>query len=117
MPVTASETAALLLRRQAKRKEADRARADRVRQTAVEAIRRRLPAGARAWLFGSIAWGGFGARSDVDVAVEGVTPAEAASLELHLVSVLGLHVDLLRVEELPAPFVARIREHGDLVDA
>lgn len=116
MPVTARETAELLLRRQAQRRRADDERADEVRELALRTIRSQLPAGARAWLFGSIAWGGFGPRSDVDVAVEGLSPADATRLELELVTTLGLEVDLLRIEELPASFAQRIRAEGLVVD-
>lgn len=116
MPVTARETAEVLRRRHAQRQQADDARAVRVRQLAVQTLRDHLPPDTHAWLFGSIAWGGFGPRSDVDVAVEGVSPADATRLELDLVTALGLEIDLLRLEELPASFGERIRREGLAVD-
>lgn len=88
-----------------------------MKELAISTLRTHLPSGARAWLFGSVAWGGFGTRSDVDVAVEGVSTADAARLELELVAALGLPVDLLRLEELPAPFRQRIQTEGIAVNA
>jgi predicted nucleotidyltransferase len=122
MTVGAKEAAETLALRAHRAREEEALRAAEIRAGAVEVLRDRLavrPGGraARAWLIGSLAWGGFGVRSDVDVVVEGLTPREAMELELALVRRLGLPVDLLRFEELPEPFRARIQREGVMVDA
>jgi predicted nucleotidyltransferase len=66
---------------------------------------------ARAWLIGSVAWGGFGEGSDLDVVVEGTPLAEHAALWAELCS-CGVDVDLLRLEELPQTFRARVLAEG-----
>ena len=81
----------------------------------VAVLRTTLPPGTQAWIFGSLANGDFGARSDVDVAVTGV-PAEALGpLERTLVTVTGRLVDLLSLETLPTDFRDRIVREGLLV--
>ena len=41
-----------------------------------------LPAGTRAWLVGSLAWGGFGERSEVDLVLDGVSGPLATAIEI-----------------------------------
>jgi predicted nucleotidyltransferase len=84
-------------------------------RAAVEAWVREAKAGRRlerAWLIGSLAWGEWGERSDVDLVVEGLPDPEAAKAWGELERLLGTQVDLLRIEELPADFAARVREEG-----
>ncbi len=68
---------------------------------------------AAAWLIGSAAWGGFGARSDLDVVVRGLAPHDLADVLDALVLATGLPVDVLRLEELASPFVERILTDGE----
>jgi predicted nucleotidyltransferase len=56
-------------------------RAARIRVELEAQLKALLPAGARAWLIGSLAWGGFGAYSDVDLVVSGVDALETAELQ------------------------------------
>lgn len=114
MAVGAKEVAATLVVRRQREREADARRAEEVRAATLELVGSglaRMP-GTRAWLIGSIAWGGFGLRSDVDVVVEGLTSEEATELELALLARLELPVDLLRLEELPEGFRARVLADG-----
>jgi predicted nucleotidyltransferase len=71
-----------------------------------------LPAGARAWLIGSLAWGDFGERSDVDLVLSAVTDQESTAIEQAALRAGGAEVDLLRFEELPAEFRERIAREG-----
>ena len=66
----------------------------------------------RAWLIGSLAWGEYGAGSDVDVVVEGVSPQGIDELWARLSRTLGERLDLLRLEELPPSFRARVLSEG-----
>jgi predicted nucleotidyltransferase len=66
----------------------------------------------RAWLIGSLARGDFGVGSDVDVVVEGLAPERFASFWAVLCERLETEVDLLRLEELPPSFRARVLEEG-----
>jgi predicted nucleotidyltransferase len=75
-------------------------------------------AGASAWLIGSLAWGGFGERSDVDLVFRGVAPAEALALEAALAVTAEAPIDLLVFEALPPSFQARVLAEGiHVVDA
>jgi predicted nucleotidyltransferase len=66
----------------------------------------------RAWLIGSLAWGGFGPRSDVDLVVEGLAAAHRVLLADRLGESTGRSVDLLPFEELPPAFQARVLAEG-----
>lgn len=100
------------------RARAGRAADDARRDGAIAAARRVLRAAAEAgqpqvaWLIGSAAWGGFGARSDLDVVVQGLTVRAAIELGDHIAAEAGIAVDVLRWEELPPAFQARVQRHG-----
>lgn len=85
------------------------------RERVVATLREHLPPGVTAWLIGSLAWGGFGERSDVDVVVAGLSAADATRLEPLLVRVAGVPVDLLHLETLPESFRARVVSEGMVV--
>lgn len=70
----------------------------------------------RAWLIGTLAWGGFGERSDVDVVVEGLDERDFIPLWDHLTVRLETRVDLMRLEDLEAGFVRRIFDEGEVLD-
>jgi predicted nucleotidyltransferase len=81
-----------------------------------------LPAAARALraaygarrvvLFGSLAWGGFHWRSDVDLAVAGV-PADLVGRAMAEASrIAGVTVELFDLDALPESFRARILAEG-----
>jgi predicted nucleotidyltransferase len=92
--------------------------AEAQRACAVAAARRAcesLVAGGsigEAWLVGSAAWGGFGAGSDLDVVVRGLRAAAAAEVADELARAAGVHVDLLRWEEIPPSLQARAIAEG-----
>jgi predicted nucleotidyltransferase len=65
-----------------------------------------------AWLVGSAAWGGFGDGSDVDVVVRGLEARAVADVADELARATDLPVDLLRWEELPPSFQARVIADG-----
>jgi predicted nucleotidyltransferase len=71
-----------------------------------------LPSGARAWLIGSLAWGGFGERSDIDVVLSGVAPAAATLIEENIARAAGVEVDILHLEDLPDSFRQRVEQEG-----
>ncbi len=112
MPVTPQEAAATLRQRSADARLAAERRAANLRDRAVALVRGQLPAGGRAWLIGSLVWGGFGVRSDVDLVLAQVDGQTATSIEVALCTALGLEVDLLRFESLPAPFRERVEREG-----
>ncbi len=72
------------------------------------------------WLIGSLVWGGFGTRSDVDVVVRGAGAPHHGRLWAHWVERLGAdageRVDLLRLEELPEAFQRRVLTEGLRLD-
>jgi predicted nucleotidyltransferase len=100
---------------------------ERRRHAAVEArragLRARLPAlvttlseeyGARRIvLFGSLAWGGFHAGSDVDVAVEGIAAERMPDAAATACETMDATVELFRLETLPASFRQRILDQGE----
>ncbi len=65
-----------------------------------------------AWLVGSAAWGGWGERSDVDVVVRALDPRDFVAAWDRLGDAAGVHVDLLRIEELADGFRARVERDG-----
>lgn len=81
----------------------------------VERLRALIGPGIDAWLIGSLAWGGFGERSDIDVVLRGATPEQACRLEVLLTHDLRLPVDMLRLEELPDSFRERVVNQGVLL--
>lgn len=107
------EQALATLRARAARAQADReAVAERIREQLSTAIEDLLPNGTDAWLIGSLAWGGFGERSDVDVVLRGCSSKAACRVEVALTTALRVAVEVLRFEELPATFRQRIEREG-----
>jgi predicted nucleotidyltransferase len=64
------------------------------------------------WLFGSLAWGLFDDRSDVDFAVRGLPPGQELDAWRALSDLLETSVDLLRIETLDQSFRIRIEREG-----
>lgn len=100
----------------------------RQRQTAEEVTRQRtlvaareivgdstLPPNARVWLIGSLPWGGFGERSDIDMVFDGVGRTEALALADRVGERTGRHVDVLMLAELPDEFRTRVLIEGTLL--
>ena len=112
MAVTVEQTIATLSERFARVRAAQQARAAAVRERVGRMVAERLQPDTRAWLIGSLAWGGFGPRSDVDIVLHGATPEQACRLEVHLTRELRLSVDVLRLEDLPASFRERVVQQG-----
>jgi predicted nucleotidyltransferase len=71
---------------------------------------------ARFGAIGSLAWGSFGHRSDVDVVVRGADPARIGALGAHLSDALDIDVDGLRIEELAPAFRDRVLAEGLRLD-
>jgi predicted nucleotidyltransferase len=67
---------------------------------------------AGAWLIGSTVWDGFGERSDIDIVVRGLDISRRGEIETRLSESCRGPVDLLRWEELDAPFQARVAREG-----
>lgn len=92
------------------------AEAVQTRRRVLEAMRAVLPPGARAWLIGSLAWGGFGERSDVDIVVALLPEETQLALERAVVAAAGREVDVLELGALSADFRARVVAEGVAVD-
>ena len=86
--------------------------AARVRGAVEEAVRAHLPQHGRAWLIGSLVWGGYGERSDVDLVLSEVGGAQATEIEEAVARAAGTSVDLLQLEELPSSFRERVEREG-----
>ncbi len=87
-------------------------RASSIREAVIDMVRSRLPPAGRAWLIGSLAWGDFGTRSDVDLVFDGVDPAHLVDVETAVVRGLDVPVDLLSLRELPESFQERVFREG-----
>ncbi|MEK6606076.1 MAG: nucleotidyltransferase domain-containing protein [Myxococcota bacterium] len=111
------EAARTLIRRhQAEERRAEE-RASGLRERLPEAARLLREMGAReVWLFGTLAWGGFHAHSDADLAVAGLPPEAWARAAAAVEDVLGAMVDLVRFEEIDDAFGHRIRTEGERID-
>ena len=68
------------------------------------------------WLVGSLAWGNFGERSDVHLVVRGADEARFGALWVAVGDAIESEVNLLRLEDLPAAFAARVLSEGERLD-
>jgi predicted nucleotidyltransferase len=66
----------------------------------------------RAWLIGSLAWGNFGVRSDVDLVLEELAIDRIGATSERIASRVHASVDVLRIEEIPAAFRRRVLAEG-----
>ncbi len=114
MVVTASELAQTLRRRSAERHAQAEVREERLRSLFPQArtlLIERYQA-RRVVLFGSLAIGSYNDRSDVDLAVEGMPSSSYFHALADLMSLFGVPVDLIRVEEAVPSLRAHIEEEG-----
>ena len=81
----------------------------------IAALRPLLRSGDRGWVFGSLAWGGFSASSDLDLALEGVEGARLVDIERTAARAAGVPVDLVDLGDLPPSFQERILRDGVLI--
>jgi predicted nucleotidyltransferase len=112
MGVTPAETAATLRQRSAEARRQAEIHAAAVREQALGIVRGLLPPGARAWLIGSLAWGGFGVRSDIDLVLSGVAGPRETEIEVAVCRATATEVDVLTFEFLPPAFRERIEREG-----
>ena len=114
MAITAADAARHLRNKAAERMRAAEQRATRLAglaPAAAELLRSRY--GARdVMLFGSLATGTFTERSDVDLAVSGVTAADYFAALADLMALFGGPVDLVRLEQAPPSLLDRIAAEG-----
>jgi len=112
MPTSPHDTVVTLQQRSARAREAALKRAGEVRAQVVALVRGELSPGARAWLIGSLAWGGFGERSDVDLVLDGVSGPLATAIEIAVTKATGVEVDLLAWHALSPSFQSRVQQEG-----
>lgn len=112
MDPTIRHTAATLRAREAKSRQERAARQDGARQAVDQIVRLLVKPPARAWLIGSLAWGGFGAESDVDLVLSGLDSSAMLALEKQVARAAVAPVDLLTLEDLPTSFRERIIDSG-----
>lgn len=116
MAVTARQAARTLRARGSRARQERERRARAAREELDRRLAATLPEGVRAWLVGSLGWGGFGPRSDIDVVTEGLADDAATRLEQALGTIEGARVELLRIEELPPAFRERVEREGVPLD-
>jgi predicted nucleotidyltransferase len=112
MTVLPEQTARTLRQRAQAAQQDQLAHARRTRDIVVQRVRSLLGPNGRAWLIGSLAWGGFGERSDVDLVFYGVPSEVTTEIELALTRELRREVDLLQLDDLGEPLRQRILEEG-----
>ncbi len=105
-------TADHLRARSAARAEAAARQTIELRTQVVEVVQTHLPAAGRAWLIGSLAWGGFGTRSDIDLVVSGLEEDDETRLEWALIRSTDRAIELLRLRDLPPSFQERVLQEG-----
>lgn len=110
--VTPQQAAAVLRQRSAEARERAESHTTAVRSQAIDVVRGHLRRGTRAWLIGSLAWGGFGERSDIDLVFDDLDSTLATSVEIALCKAVGVEVDLLTFQDLPPAFRARVEREG-----
>lgn len=112
MAVTPQDTVRTLLHRTAQQQAHDARRALEIRSGLTELVRSRLPRGARAWLIGSLAWGGFGTRSDADLVFDAIPDSLVTDVEIAGTEKYGIEIDTLILSELPPSFRERVERDG-----
>lgn len=114
MSVAPTDLSRTLVRRASSKRGADEEERDRCRRAlalALPAMLRELGF-TRAWLIGSLAWGGFGVRSDIDVVVEGAGTDALNAIADAIGSATGRTIDVLAFETLPPSFRERVLSDG-----
>jgi predicted nucleotidyltransferase len=106
------QTAAILRKRAVKARAEQFARSNEAREIVEQTVRELVKPPAEVWLIGSLAWGGVGERSDVDLVISGVDPRVALQVEVHIARTLDAEVDLLNLEHLPTSFKDRVLAEG-----
>jgi predicted nucleotidyltransferase len=122
MPVHPADLAATLVGRRGADRARHRARAERLIARVRQLGRSLRAEGAieGSWLVGSLAWGGFGARSDVDLVVRGAALEAMGAVASRAAEQLGPdaegRIDVLRLEDLPPSFRDRVLTSGLRLD-
>ena len=113
MATTPFETASLVNgRAEARRRaSAERARTISARLPAAASLLKKAGA-SKVWLFGSLATGAFDLESDVDLAAQDLPRSDYFNALAELRTLLGCPVDLVRIEEAPAPLAERVLTDG-----
>lgn len=112
MPLSAEQSARVFRERAQRARQAREQHAARLRVEVATQVRELLPASGRAWLIGSLAWGGFGERSDIDLVLAGVTGADATRIEDAVARAAQVPVDVLDFDALPRAFQERVVREG-----
>ncbi len=69
----------------------------------------------RVYLFGSLAWGGAHAQTDVDLAVQGLDPVRANAFAARALWCLDAPVDIVALERASVSLRKRVLDHGELL--
>lgn len=114
MPVSARETASHLRAREAAQRERGRARAARLlsKTGQARALLVERHGARRVWLFGSLVHGEPTIESDVDLAVEGLSPSAYFPALTELMTLFRGPVDLVRLEEAVPSLCERVQAEG-----
>ncbi len=112
MSLTSVEAAATLRAREAAETLERERRAAAARSALRAALAEFLRPGERAWLIGSLAWGGFGQRSDVDLVVDAIPADRMVELERLVARATGAPAELLELVALPTGFRERVEREG-----
>jgi hypothetical protein len=70
------------------------------------------PPRGRAWLIGSLAWGAFGTRRDIDLVLVDLSDGDETLLESALIRSTDRVIELLRLRDLPPAFQSRVLGDG-----
>ena len=115
--ITPEDTARALVERYSRREQEHESRKKGLR----EQVMRVVPAIAagtgarRVYLFGSLVWGRPHARTDIDLAVEGIPPAHMADFAAEALMQLDADVDVVPLERASENLRSRILEEGELI--
>ncbi|HVW30736.1 MAG TPA: nucleotidyltransferase domain-containing protein [Polyangiaceae bacterium] len=112
MSTAAARTAALLRARESQARASREARARELLEKLRAAVADTAPAGVRVWLIGSLAWGNFGERSDVDLVLSGASSDIAEAIETAAARATAAPVDVLVFDDLPTDFRQRVERDG-----
>jgi hypothetical protein len=112
--VRPEQLAQTLMKRHAARRARAEARAEDLRRRLEPEVDALVAEGVirRAYLIGSLAWGGFHEASVVELVVEGMEERASPGIWARLGDALGIEVLLLCLESLDPGFASRVRARG-----
>lgn len=115
--ITPRQTARALVERYSRRMQDHESRRKALREQVMSLVPEiaRSTGASRVYLFGSLAWGRVHARTDIDLAVEGIAPGHLSDFAAEALMQLDADVDVVPLERASESLRERILQEGELI--